>query len=133
MADPLITPQHSALLLIDYQPPQLSAITSMDPELMLRNAVSTVTAGNLSGVPILHSTVNVGTGRAGPTLPELAQLLPDNPAVDRTTVNAWEDTEFVHAVRATGRRKLVICALWTEIWMALTALDALRERYEVSP
>src|SRR4029077_2416497 len=49
------------------------------------------------------------------------------------TVNSWEDIEFLDAVHATGRRKLIICALWTEICMAFTALDALREGYEVYP
>jgi nicotinamidase-related amidase len=53
--------------------------------------------------------------------------------LDRTTTNSWEDIEFVQAVHATGRRKLIICALWTEICMAFTALDALREGYEVYP
>jgi nicotinamidase-related amidase len=60
-------------------------------------------------------------------------MLEDNPPVDRTTTNAWEDADFVGAVRATGRRKLIVCALWTEICMAFTALDALREGYEVYP
>ena len=69
----------------------------------------------------------------GPTLPELAVLLADDMPLDRTTVNSWEDIEFVQAVRATGRRKLVICALWTEVCMAFTALDALRDGYEVYP
>ena len=68
-----------------------------------------------------------------PTLPELAGLLTDDKPLDRTTVNSWEDIEFVQAVHATGRRKLIICALWTEICMAFTALDALREGYEVYP
>jgi isochorismate hydrolase len=53
--------------------------------------------------------------------------------IDRTTVNSWEDTDFVAAVRATGRRKLIFCALWTEVCMAFAALDALREGYEVYP
>jgi nicotinamidase-related amidase len=61
-----------------------------------------------------------------------AQLEDDKP-LDRTTVNSWEDIEFLQAVRATDRRKLIICALWTEICMAFTALDALREGYEVYP
>ncbi len=80
----------------------------------------------------MHSTVNVASGQ-GPTLPELAGLLTDDKPLDRTTVNSWEDIEFVQAVHATGRRKLIICALWTEICMAFTALDALREGYEVYP
>ena len=66
-------------------------------------------------------------------MPELAELLEDRPPLDRTTVNSWEDTEFVQAVHATGRRKLIFCALWTEVCMAFAALDALREGYEVYP
>ena len=57
----------------------------------------------------------------------------DDPPIDRTTVNSWEDTEFVEAVRASGRRKLIFCALWTEVCMAFTVLDALRDGYEVYP
>jgi nicotinamidase-related amidase len=53
--------------------------------------------------------------------------------VDRTSINAWEDADFLAAVRATGRRKLIICALWTEMCMAFPALDALREGYDVCP
>ena len=64
-------------------------------------------------MPIVHSTINVATGRGQPTVPELAELLEDNPPIDRTTTNAWEDAEFLAAVRATGRRKLILCALWT--------------------
>ena len=132
LADHLITPQNAALLLIDYQPAQLAAVRSMDHELMVKNAVSTVRTIKAFGVPVVHSTVNVAAGQ-GPTLPELAGLLTDDKPLDRTTVNSWEDIEFVQAVHATGRRKLIICALWTEICMAFTALDALREGYEVYP
>jgi nicotinamidase-related amidase len=64
---------------------------------------------------------------------QLAELLEDYPPVDRTTLNAWEDVDFLEAVRATGRRKLIFCALWTEICMAFPALDAVREGYEVYP
>src|SRR4029079_4936059 len=84
-------------------------------------------------IPIVHSTINVATGRGQPTVPELATLLEDNPPIDRTTTNAWEDAAFLAAVRASGRRKLIMCALWTEICMAFPALDALREGYEVFP
>jgi nicotinamidase-related amidase len=133
LADHLIAPQNSAFVLIDYQPEQIAAVGSMDHEELLKNAVSTVRAVKAFGVPVVHSTVNVASGRVGPTLPELADLLEDDPPLDRTTVNSWEDTEFVQAVRATGRRKLIFCALWTEVCMAFTALDALREGYEVYP
>jgi nicotinamidase-related amidase len=133
LSDHLLTPQNAALVLIDYQPSQLAAVRSMDPDLLLKNAVSTVRTVKAFGVPVIHSTVNVASGRGKPTLPELASLLADDKPLDRTTVNSWEDIEFVDAVRATGRRKLIFCALWTEVCMAFTALDALREEYEVYP
>jgi nicotinamidase-related amidase len=105
----------------------------MDHELLVKNAVSTVKTIKTFGVPVVHSTINVASGRGQPTLPELADLLTDDKPLDRTTVNSWEDIEFLQAVRATGRRKLILCALWTEVCMAFAALDALREGYEVFP
>jgi nicotinamidase-related amidase len=133
LADHLITPQNAALLLIDYQPAQVASIRSTDHELLVKNAVSTVKTIKAFDVPVVHSTVNVASGQGQPTIPELAGLLQNDKPLDRTTVNSWEDTEFLEAVRATGRRKLIICALWTEVCMAFAALDALRERYEVYP
>ena len=132
LSDHLLTPENAAFLFIDYQPSQLAAVRSMDHDLLLKNAVSTVRTIKTFGVPVVHSTVNVASGQ-GPTLPELAGLLAEDKPLDRTTTNSWEDVEFVQAVHATGRRKLIICALWTEICMAFTALDALREGYEVYP
>ena len=132
LSDHLITPENAAFLLIDYQPSQLAGVHSMDRDLLVKNAVSTVRTVKAFDVPVVHSTVNVASGQ-GPTLPELAGLLTDDKPLDRTTVNSWEDIEFLEAVHATGRRKLIICALWTEICMAFTALDALREGYEVYP
>jgi nicotinamidase-related amidase len=133
LADHLITPQNAAMVLIDYQPSQFETVRSMDPALLLKNIVSTVKAAQAFGVPIVHSTVNVASGQVKPTVPELAELLKNNPPIDRTTVNSWEDPDFLKAVHATGRRKLIFCALWTEVCMAFAALDALREGYEVFP
>jgi len=133
IGDHLLTPQNSALVVIDYQPAQVGAVRSMDHDLLVKNIVSTVKIARLFRLPIVHSTVNVKSGRGKPTVAPLADLLGDNPPVDRTTTNAWEDANFVRAVRATGRRKLILCALWTEICMAFPALDALREGYDVYP
>jgi nicotinamidase-related amidase len=132
LADDLLTPKNAAMIVIDYQPSQFGSVRSMDAGLLLKNVVSTVKLGKLFGVPIVHSTVNVANGQ-GRTVPELAELLIDNPPIDRTSMNSWEDVDFVAAVRATGRRKLILCALWTEICMAFPALDALREGFEVYP
>ena len=133
LGDHLLTPKNSALAVIDYQPFQMAAVRSMDRDLLLKNVVSTAKVAQLFGVPIVHSTINVRTGRGQPTLPPLAEVLAGNPPIDRTTTNAWEDPDFLSAIRATGRRKLIICALWTEICMAFPALDAMREGYEVYP
>jgi nicotinamidase-related amidase len=72
LSDHLITPQNAALLLIDYQPQQLAGVHSMDRALLVRNAVSTVRTIKTFDVPVVHSTVNVASGREQPTLPELA-------------------------------------------------------------
>jgi nicotinamidase-related amidase len=133
VGDHLITPQNAALVLIDYQPSQFGTVRSMDADLLLKNIVSVVRTARAFGLPIVHSTVNVASGQQQPTVPELAELLEDSPPIDRTGVNSWEDTDFVAAVHATGRRKLIFCALWTEVCMAFAALDALREGYEVYP
>ena len=133
LGDHLLTPKNGALLVIDYQPSQVAAVRSMDRDLLLKNMVSTAKIAKLFGLPIVHSTINVKTGRGQPTLPPLAEVLAGDPPIDRTTTNAWEDANFLDAVRATGRRKLIICALWTEICMAFPALDAMREGYEVYP
>src|SRR5580692_9727700 len=132
LADHFLTPENAAFLLIDYQPPQMSTVRSMDSALLSENVVSTVRTIKAFGVPVVHSTVNVAAGR-GSTIPALASLLTEDKPLDRTTINAWEDVEFLQAVRATGRRKLVICALWTEACMAFAALDALHDGYEVYP
>ena len=79
LADHLITPQNSALILIDYQPDQVKAVRSMDQDLLVENIISTVKLAKLFGVPVVHSTVNVATGRQEPTIPRVAELLEDDP------------------------------------------------------
>ncbi len=132
-ADHLITPDNAALLVIDYQPSQVGAVRSMDHQLLLKNVVSTVKTAKAFGLPIVHSTISVASGRQKPTVPELAEVLEGNAPIDRTSINSWEDADFVAAVRSTGRRKLIFCALWTEVCMAFPALDALREGFEAYP
>jgi nicotinamidase-related amidase len=66
-------------------------------------------------------------------LPPLKEILSEDKELDRTQINSWEDVEFRRAVEATGRKKLVIAALWTEVCLTFPTLDALREGYEVFP
>jgi nicotinamidase-related amidase len=133
VADPLLTPQNAALLVIDYQPSQFATVTSIDRDLLTRNIVSVARIANTYGLPIVLSTVNVGANGQPPTIPELKAVLSDSVELDRTQINSWEDVEFRRAVEATGRKKLVMAALWTEVCLTFPALDALREGYEVFP
>jgi nicotinamidase-related amidase len=131
--DHLITPKNSALLIIDYQPPQVSSVTSIDHLTLVANIVAVAKLAKLYGVPIVLSTVNVKSRLNTPTIRQLAEVLEGIEAFDRTTINAWEDEEFVAAVKAAGRKKLILTALWTEACLTFPALDALREGYEVYP
>src|ERR1700722_7698234 len=132
LADHLITPQNAAFVIIDYQENQFTSVRSMDSDLWVENVDSTAKPAQLFGLPIVYSAVWVGAGQDKSTLPELANLLEDYPPIDRTTINSWEDADFLAAVRTTGRRKLILCALWTEMCMAFMALDAMREGEEGS-
>src|SRR5882762_10625685 len=129
--DPLLTPKNSTLIIIDYQPLQVTSIKSMDRDAMIRNIVAVAKIGRAFNLPIVHSTVNVKSGRNRPAIAQLRKVLGDLPTFDRTSINAWEDIEFAQAVKAAGRKKLILTALWTEACLTFPALDALRAGYEV--
>ena len=111
--DALLTPENSALVIIDYQPNQINAVKSMDTELLLRNMVSVARLGKAYGLPIVLSTVNANAGQ-GRTLPAIKDVLSDSAEIDRTGLNSWEDVEFRKAVEATKRKKLIMNALWVD-------------------
>ena len=131
--DHLLTPKNSALIIIDFQPVQVSSVASMDRRTLVENIVSVARAARLYALPIVLSTVNVKTGANMPTIHQVAEVLEGVEEIDRMTINAWEDEEFVTAVKATGRKKLIMAALWTEACLSFPTLDALREGYEVYP
>jgi nicotinamidase-related amidase len=132
-ADHLLTPQNAAVLIIDYQPTQVSSIASRDKRALIANVVALARTAKLYGLPVVLSTVNVKTHINKPTIHQITDVLPGVEAIDRTSINAWEDESFVHAVRATERKKLLMAALWTEVCLLFPALDALHEGYEVYP
>jgi nicotinamidase-related amidase len=132
VSDHLLTPRNCALLVIDYQPTQVGSVASHDRRALVANITAVVRTAKLFGVPVVTSTVNVKTGINRPMIRQLADVFPDEP-IDRTTVNAWEDDDFRAAVEATGRRNLVIAALWTEVCLCFPTLDALHDGYEVYP
>ncbi|MEY9966832.1 nicotinamidase-related amidase [Streptacidiphilus sp. MAP12-16] len=131
--DALLTPTNSALVIIDYQPVQVKSVTSMDQDHLVRNIVRVARTAVAYQLPMVVSTVNVTTGRNAPTIEPLQKAIGDVEQIDRTSINAWEDGDFVKAVKATGRTKLIMTALWTEACLTFPALDAMREGYEVYP
>jgi nicotinamidase-related amidase len=129
--DHLLTPQNCAFIIIDYQPVQVNSIASMERQRLVSNIVRAAKVAVAYGLPVVHSTVNVKTGKNKPPIAALRKILGEFPTYDRTTINAWEDIEFRKAVEATGRRKLIMTALWTEACLTFPALDALKAGYEV--
>lgn len=128
--DTLLTPRNAVLALIDYQPEQYAGVASMPHQELVHHVTMLGRVATTFEVPVVLSTVYVKHGMTG-TNPELREVLPGVPEIDRTTMNSWEDPDFRAAVQATGRRKLVLAGLWTEVCVAFPALDALREGYEV--
>jgi nicotinamidase-related amidase len=131
ISDHLLTPKNAAFIVIDYQPIQVSSIRSMARDELVFNITSVAKAAVNYSLPIIHSTVNVTTGRNKPPIQELQDIIGHLPTYDRTSINSWEDTQFKEAVKALGRRKLIMAALWTEACLTFPALDAIQEGYEV--
>lgn len=131
--DHLLTPRNAALILIDYQPPQIYTVQSMDSGRLINNVVALAKTAKTFDLPIVLTTVNVSNGMNPDTIPQLKKVLSGVRSLDRTQINSWEDAEFLDAVKATGRRKLIIGALWTEACLLFPTLDALKEGYEVYP
>lgn len=131
--DRLLTPENCVVVFIDYQPSQFSTITSSSAEEILLNAEAVARLARLYEIPTVVTTVAVDMGVNKPTVPELMEALGDVTEIDRTGVNSWEDPDFRAAVEATGRRKVVLCGLWTEVCLAFPTIDMLAEGYEVFP
>jgi len=131
--DHLLTPQNAALVIIDYQPVQVSSIQSMSKRTLVANITAVARTAKLFALPTVIATVNVATGRNQPTIHQISDVFPDVVPIDRTSINAWEDADFVATIRNTGRKKLIMTALWTEVCLVHPALDALQEGFEVYP
>ena len=128
--DSLITPQNAVIAFIDYQPEQYAGVRSAPHDELLAHVTMLGRVATTFELPVVLSTVYVRHGMQG-TNKELLEALPGVPEIDRTTMNSWEDPDFRTAVQKTGRKKLIIAGLWTEVCVAFPALDALHEGYEV--
>jgi nicotinamidase-related amidase len=127
----LLTPKNSQLLFIDQQPQMAFGVQSIDRQTLKNNVVALAKAGKIFGVPTTITTVET-EGFSGNTYPELLAVLADNKIIERTSMNSWDDQNVRDALAATGRKKIVVSGLWTEVCNAMFALDAMREGgYEI--
>ncbi len=125
----LLTPDNCMLILIDHQPFQVAGLRSHDTQTMINNVVGLTKSAKVFGVPTLFTTVLEKQG--GYLLKPIQDVFPDQKPIDRTFINTWEDARVVEWVKKTGRKKIVMAALWTEICLAMPAIQALGDGYEV--
>ena len=126
----MLTPQNSAIALIDYQPAMYQGVQSHDRLVVANNIQILAKAAKLFNIPTVISTVAKDTF-SGPFMPEVIELFPEHEVIDRTSMNSWLDANFRKAVAATGKKKFVIAGLWTEACVTFPSLDMLREGYEI--
>ncbi|MEU9075102.1 hydrolase [Kitasatospora sp. NPDC004745] len=126
----LLTPDNAVVLFVDHQPQMFFGTGSGDRTAIINATVGLAKAARAFDVPVVLTTV-AAESFSGPLLPQLAAVFPDAEVLDRTSMNAWEDRAVVDAVKATGRGKVVIAGLWTEVCLVLPVLSMLAQGYEV--
>jgi nicotinamidase-related amidase len=127
--DALLRPEDSVLALIDHQPFQFANLHSHEPTMIVNNVIGLAKAAKLFGVPTILSTVL--QDRGGYLIKGIQDVFPEQKPIDRSLINSWEDSRLAEAVKKTGRKQLVVAALWTEICLALTAIHALADGFDV--
>jgi nicotinamidase-related amidase len=112
--------------MIDFQPQMAFATNSIDGQTLLNNAVGLAKSAKIFSIPTTFTII--GEKRfAGPMFPQLTRVFPDQEMIDRTTMNCWEDNRVVTAFKNTGRKKLVLAGLWTEVCIAMPTIQAIEE------
>lgn len=128
--DSLLRPEDSVLVLIDHQPYQLANLNSHDPHMVVNNTTALAKAAKVFGVPTILTSVIADRG--GVIFPQVTDVFPGQEVIDRTFINTWEDRKVVDVVKATGRKQLIMAGLWTEICVAMPAIQALGEGWDVT-
>ena len=130
MKTELLNPQNSALILIDFQPQMTFGVANIDRQTLFNNVMLLAKAAKIFNVPTILTTVETKSF-SGNFWPQVLDIFPGQEPVERSSMNSWEDAKFVEAVAATGRKKLIMAALWTEVCLTFPALEALQAGYEV--
>ncbi len=125
----LLRPEDSILVLIDHQPFQFSNLNSHEPTMIVNNVVGLAKAAKVFDVPTILTTVL--EERGGLIIKGLQDVFPDQKPINRTWINTWQDPNVTEIVKKSGRKQLILAALWTEVCLAMPALHALGEGYDV--
>ena len=126
----LLTPDNCAVAFIDHQPQMLFGVSSIDRQSIINNVVALAKGARIFDVPTILSTVET-KAFSGLMWPQLKTIFPGREPIERSSMDAWDDRNFVAAVEKTGRKKLVLCGLWTETCIALPTIQAIHDGYEI--
>ena len=126
----LLTPDNCVVALIDHQPQMLFGVAGVDRQSIINNTVALAKAARVFDVPVVLTTVETKSF-SGNLWPQIRAVFPEQPAIERSSMNAWDDKNFVAAIQATGRKKLVLAGLWTEVCVAFPTVQAIHDGYEV--
>ncbi|QIO07748.1 isochorismate family cysteine hydrolase YcaC [Acinetobacter lanii] len=122
---------NAAVLLVDHQTGLLSLVRDIDPDKFKNNVLALAAAAKYFNLPTILTT-SFEQGPNGPLVPELKNMFPDAPYIARPgQINAWDNEDFVQAVKATGKKQLIIAGVVTEVCVAFPTLSALAEDFEV--
>jgi nicotinamidase-related amidase len=130
MKTELLNPQNSAVIFIDHQPQMTFGVASIDRQTLVNNVLLLAKAASIFRVPTILTTVETKSF-SGNMWPQLLDVFPGQEPIERSSMNSWESEAFVTAVAATGRKKLVMAALWTEVCLVFPVLEAMGAGYEV--
>ena len=125
----LLTPENCAFTFIDHQPQMALGVNSIDDETLRNNVAGLAKAAKAFDVPVVLSTISEAYD--GPLFDEILDVFSAHDYIDRTTMNAWEDENYVAEIEDTGRHKLVMAGLWTEVCITYPALSAIEDGYEI--
>ncbi len=126
----LLTPDNCVVALIDHQPQMMFGVANFDRQSIINNTVALAKATRVFDVPVVLTSVETKSF-SGNLWPQILAVFPEQPAIERSFMNPWDDKNFVAAIKATGRKKLVFAGLWTETCVALPTVQALHDGYEV--
>lgn len=126
----LLTPQNCVIALIDHQPQILLGASNADQQSIIDHTVMLAKTSRIFDVPTVLTTVEI-SGIGGCLWPKLKAVMPRHEIIQRSSINSWDDENFVSAIKKTGRRKIVMAGLWMETSVALPAIQAIHDGYEV--